>query len=103
MYQNPGMYNAGRYGRGMRRPDNYLVLAILATIFCCLPFGIVSVIFAGQVNPKWDGGDHAGAWRSSSQAKTWLIVSAVCGVVGGILYLFIRVAVGDLGGGAGSS
>ena len=31
---------------------NYLVQAILVTIFCCLPFGIVSIVYAAQVNGK---------------------------------------------------
>ena len=29
---------------------NHLVWAILVTIFCCLPFGIVSIVYAAQVN-----------------------------------------------------
>ena len=28
------------------RPDNYLVVAILTTICCCMPFGIVSIVYA---------------------------------------------------------
>ena len=31
--------------------SNYLVLAIIS-LFCCLPLGIVAVIFAAQVNGK---------------------------------------------------
>ena len=30
-------------------PDNYLALAIISTIFCCLPFGVVSIVYATQV------------------------------------------------------
>ena len=48
---------------------NYLVQAILVTFFCCLPFGIVSIIFASQVNTKLAVGDIAGAMESSRQAK----------------------------------
>ena len=32
------------------QPNNYLVWAILVTIFCCLPFGIVAIIKANKVN-----------------------------------------------------
>ena len=35
-----------------RRPDNYLVWAILTTILCCLPFGVVSIVFARLRWPK---------------------------------------------------
>jgi hypothetical protein len=56
-------------------PPNYLLWAILTTIFCCLPFGIVSIIFAAQVNTKWDAGDYDGAMNASRNAKIWAWVS----------------------------
>ena len=62
-------------------PPNYLVWAILSTIFCCLPFGIASIVFAAQVNGKWNSGDHAGAQDSSAKAKRFAIIAAVVGVV----------------------
>ena len=54
---------------------NYLVQAILVTVFCCLPFGIVSIVHAAQVNGKVEAGDIEGARRSSANAKTWAWVS----------------------------
>ena len=42
---------------------NHLVWAILSTLFCCLPLGIVSIVFAAQVNGKLAAGDVAGALR----------------------------------------
>ena len=47
---------------------NYLVQAILVTLFCCLPFGVVAIIQAAQVNSKLQAGDVAGA-RISSERK----------------------------------
>jgi hypothetical protein len=54
---------------------NYLVQAILTTIFCCTPFGIVAIIFAAQVNGKLAMGDYAGAVQTSKQAKMWCWVA----------------------------
>jgi hypothetical protein len=68
-------------------PPNYLVWAILTTIFCCLPFGIVSIVFAAQVNSKWNSGDAAGAQASSGRARQWAIIAAVVGVVVNVIYL----------------
>ncbi len=47
---------------------NHLVWAILATLFCCLPGGIVSIVYAAQVNGKIAAGDIAGARDSSDKA-----------------------------------
>lgn len=75
-------------------PANNLVWAILSTLFCCLPLGIVSIVYAAQVNGKWAAGDHAGAQESSRKAKQFAIWSAVAGVVFGILYVIFFVVVG---------
>ena len=50
---------------------NYLVFAILTTIFCCLPTGIPAIVYAAQVNGKLQAGDFAGAQDASKNAKMW--------------------------------
>ncbi len=72
-------------------PNNYLVWAILTTILCCLPFGIVSIIKAAEVNSKWAGGDITGAYASSAAAKKWAIVSA--GVSAGVIAIYFLFGV----------
>ncbi len=73
-------------------PPNYLVWAILTTIFCCLPAGIVSIVYAAQVSGKYHSGDVAGAVASSENAKKWAIISAVVAVALGVVYLVFAVA-----------
>ncbi|MEZ4740336.1 MAG: CD225/dispanin family protein [Flavobacteriales bacterium] len=53
------------------RPKNWLVESILVTVFCCLPFGIVGIINAANVNTKFDTGDIEGAQRASAEAGKW--------------------------------
>lgn len=60
---------------------NYLVHSLLATLCCCLPFGIVALIYSVQVNSKIAAGDEAGAQAASASAKTWVIVAVIAGVV----------------------
>ena len=38
----------GQMGQGGPRPNipNHLVKAIISTICCCIPFGIVAIVFA---------------------------------------------------------
>ena len=92
-------YGSPQYGQPYGQPagsppPNYLVWAILATIFCCLPLGIASIVFAAQVNSKYSSGDTAGARASSEKAKMFAIWSAVVGVVIGALYAIAVVAAG---------
>ncbi len=73
---------------------NYLVQAILVTIFCCLPFGIVSIVYAAQVNAKLAAGDVSGAMKASSSAKTWAWVAFGTGLV--IFTMYMIWAASDL-------
>lgn len=66
--------------------ENYLVPAILVTLCCCLPGGIVAIVYAAQVNSKVAGGDIAGAMNASRKAKMWTWISAGAGIVISIIY-----------------
>ncbi len=63
------------------KPKNWLVASILATLFCCLPLGIVGIVYAAQVDSKWNGGDHHGAIHAAEKAKTWALVSIGLGLI----------------------
>src|SRR5690606_8723905 len=69
-----------------RTVPNHLVWAIRATICCCLPTGIVSIIYAARVDGKVQAGDLAGARQSSDNAKLWAWISFGLGLVGGAAY-----------------
>ncbi len=60
---------------------NYLVPAILCTLFCCLPFGIAGILFAVQANSKVQQGDTDGAASAASKAKLMCILSFVLGLL----------------------
>ncbi|WP_199435100.1 CD225/dispanin family protein [Qaidamihabitans albus] len=76
----PGPYGPyGQYGPPPNYgppPDNNLVWGILATVFCCLPLGIVSIVKANQVSTLWMQGLHAEARKAADEAKKWAIWSA---------------------------
>ena len=71
----------GDSGSHPQHVPNYLILSILVTIFCCLPLGIVAIIFAAQVNGKVAAGDITGAQSSSRTARALVIVSVIVGAV----------------------
>ncbi len=94
MYQAQ-TYQAQTYQPGMSSPpDNQLVPAILTTLFCCLPFGIVSIVKAAQVNSQWNSGQYDAARQSAADAKKWWRVSAIVGVVVVVLYFLFAVVLG---------
>ena len=70
---------------------NHLVFAILATIFCCMPFGIVAIVYAAQVNGKLGGGDYTGAMDSSKKAAMWCWISFGLGIPAQILSILIGI------------
>lgn len=68
-------------------PKTFLVWSILATICCCLPAGIVAIIFSASVSSKYYAADYEGARRASRNAEIWIIVSIVAGIITNALYL----------------
>ena len=87
---------SGQFGQGGPRPSipNHLVKAIISTLCCCLPFGIVAIVFAAQVNGKLDAGDYAGAQKASQQANTWGNIAIGVGIVVNILAVVVQILLG---------
>jgi hypothetical protein len=82
----PGGYQPGP------PPSNNLVWAILTTLFCCLPFGVVSIVQAAKVNGLWAQGQTAAAQGAADSAKKWAIISAVVGVAWIVLAVILSIA-----------
>ena len=73
-------------------PDTYLVWAVLATICCCLPLGIVAIIKANQVSGLFYRGLYDEAYLAAEDAKKWSIAAFLVGIItccgGGFINLF---------------
>lgn len=68
-------------------PPTYLVWAILATLCCCLPGGVVALVFSSKVSPLYNSGDYEGARRASERAGLWVIISFVAGLIWAPFYI----------------
>lgn len=75
-------------------PPTYLVWAILSTICCCIPFGIVAIVYSTRIDGLWQSGRYAEAWKSSRYARNWTIAAAVGGVLSNILMFVINFTYG---------
>lgn len=49
-------------------PKTWMVESVLATIFCCLPFGIVGIINASKVSSLYASGRYDEAQQASKDA-----------------------------------
>ena len=73
------------------KPDNYLIQSILVTLCCCLPLGIVSIIYAAQVDSKWNAGDHQGAVMASENAKKWSWIAFGLGLLANLVVFGLQI------------
>jgi hypothetical protein len=63
--------------------------SIVVTLFCCLPFGIVAIVYAAKVDGLKLRGDIAGATTAAATSRMWTNVSVL--VWGAFVVLSILV------------
>lgn len=77
--------------------DTYMLPAILCTIFCCAPLGVVAIVYAGQVKAKIEEGDLQSAMSASRKARKWYRASVFTMLGFLSLYaLFVLLAIGRM-------
>lgn len=89
---HPGEPQGGPQYSQQPPPGSNLVWGILTTIFCCLPFGIVSIVKASKVNSLWATGAQEQARAAAADARKWAIIAAVTGVALSVLWGILLVA-----------
>lgn len=77
-------------------PDNYLIWAILSTILCCMPLGVVAIVKSSSVNTLWFQGRHDEAYKAAESAKSFSIWSAGIAVILWVLYFVFAIFFGLL-------
>ena len=75
----------------IQKPDNFLVWAILSTVMCCLPLGIVAILKASKVDTLWLAGQHDEAIATAAEAKKWTLIAVGCGVAWMAIYALIMI------------
>lgn len=71
---------------GEKPPKNWLVESILVTLLCCLPFGVVGIIFSTKVDTLWNTGQREEAIKASQDAAKWVKIGFFVGIGAYILY-----------------
>ena len=70
---------------------SYLAQSIIVTLCCCIPFGIVAIVYAARVSGLVAVGDIAGAQAASRKANMWSWIAFGCGLVVGLLQIAVQV------------
>ena len=81
------------------KPDNWLIWAILSTVLCCLPLGIVSIIYATKVDNLWNSGQQEEAIKASNMARLFFFLALGGGVLAVIIGFISGLASVLMGGG----
>lgn len=71
------------------QPKTWLAESILATLFCCLPFGIVGIVFASKVSSLYASERYDEAEQASADAGKWTKISFWVGLAGILIYLLV--------------
>lgn len=79
---------------GGEKVDTWLWQSIVATLLCCLPLGIVAIVFASQAQSAMNAGNMGEAQAKAKQAKTFTLVSVGLGVAVLIAYVLFFVVLG---------
>ena len=74
-------------------PKNWMVEAVLVTLCCCQPLGIVALIKSNDVNVKYKQGDYAGAEKAAADAKKFVMLGFFIGLPIIIIYIALQVMV----------
>lgn len=70
---------------------SYLAGAILATLFCFAPFGIVAIAYAAQASTFKEMKNYEAAMLTSEKAGSWISYAFWTGLVLGFIYVAFLV------------
>ena len=65
----------------IRGPNSWLAPAIVATLCCFAPTGMVALFFASRVGVYWELGDRSTATAKARAARAWVLISFALWIV----------------------
>ena len=86
----------------MSKPDSWLAWSILCTILCCLPLGVVGIVYAAQVDSLWNQGRYEESVKAAKKAKTFTLIGIISSAAIAFCYFVFWIFAVALGVGAAS-
>ena len=93
-------YDPGAGQNGYRQYDReepvnwvpYLILSIISSLCCCIPLGIVAIIYSAKTSSLLAGGRQDEARKAAKTAKIWIIIAFAAGILLDIIaFIFVFV------------
>lgn len=94
-YATPQAHPATPYqGQPHAGPEiaNNLWQSIVVTLLCCLPFGVVSIVYAAKVNGLKQAGLYEEARQAAANSRKWTNISVICGLIGLVVQIILAVS-----------
>ena len=76
---------------------SHMADAIIVTICCCLPFGIVGIVYASRVSTLLAAGNVSAAQDAAKKAAMWSWIGFGCGIVANGIWIGLQILAGCLG------
>ena len=70
---------------------SHMAEAIIVTLLCCLPFGIVAIVKASQVSGHVASGNIQAARAASNEAKKYVNIAIISGLIINALWVLIAI------------
>lgn len=67
------------------KPNNNLAWSLVTLLACCMPIGIVSLVYSMKVDTLYFQGQYKEAQEKADLAKKW----AIGGIIGGFVFIFL--------------
>ncbi len=72
-------------------PKTYLLESILVTLFCCLPIGIVGILYSIRVEESFYSGKQEASLLASRNAGKWVKIGFIVGIIAYLLAILFPI------------
>ena len=79
------------------KPNNNLAWSLVTLLACCMPLGIVSLVYSMKVDTLYFQGQYKEAQEKADLAKKWAIGGIISSLVGIFLYFILIILLGLAG------
>lgn len=89
-----GFDQTGSYAGGAA-PSTWLWQSILSA-FCCLPLGIVGIVFAAQAQSAVSVGNYGEAREKADKARLWTLIAFGAGILATLAWIGLIISAGSM-------